>query len=104
MQKPTGWAAIGAGLCLGAAVATKVSVIPFALIVVADVVLRALYRKHTRILGAELDDPIGMRPASQRERHMSLGRHLLGGFGFLVLAGVFALIAYMIAEPYVMWS
>src|SRR5207249_3620046 len=34
MQKPSWWAAVGGGSCLGLAVATKVSVIPFALIVV----------------------------------------------------------------------
>src|SRR5205085_11374815 len=104
MQRPSWWAAVGAGLCLGFAVATKVSVIPFALVVVAAVVLRAAYRKRTRVLGAELADPVGMRPASTREREMSLGRHLLGGLGFVVLAGIFAVIAYLITEPYVMWS
>lgn len=104
MQKPSWWAAAGAGACLGLAVATKVSVGAFALVIIAAVVLRALYSHHTRQLGAVLGDPVGMRPASKEERERPLGRHLLGGFGYLVIAGVFSLLAFAIAEPYVLWS
>jgi YYY domain-containing protein len=104
MQRPSWWAAVGAGLCLGLAVASKVSVVPFALIVLAAVVLRTFYRRRTRALGAELGDPVGMKPASARERQMPFWRHLLGGLGYVAIAAVCAALAFLVTEPYVIWS
>lgn len=104
MQRPAWWAAAGAGACIGLAVATKVSVVPFALIVVAAVVLRAVYRKHTRQLGAELGDPVGVKPASARERQLSFVGHLARGLRYLVIAALFSVLAFAITEPYVLWS
>ncbi|MEA2573093.1 MAG: hypothetical protein QOH93_391, partial [Chloroflexia bacterium] len=104
MQRPRWWAAAGAGACLGLAVASKISVVSVALVVVAAVVLRAAYRKRTRKLGAEFGDPIGVSPASPEERERSFGSHLLGGLRYLVIAGVCSIVAFGIGEPYVLWS
>lgn len=104
MQRPSWWAAAGAGLSLGLAVASKVSVAPVALVVIAAVVLRAAYRKKTRKLGAEFGDPIGVAPASVEERQRSFGSHLLRGFRYLFLAGACSVLGLSIGEPYVLWS
>ena len=104
MQRPRWWAAAGAGACLGLAVSSKVSVLPVALVVVAAVALRALYRTRTRKLGAEFGDPIGVSPSSPEERGLSLGGHLLRGLRYVVLAAVFSILAFGIGEPYVLWS
>jgi hypothetical protein len=104
MQRATWWAAAGVGACIGLAVASKVSVGPFALVVVAAVVLRALYRKRTRRLGAEFGDPIGVKPASAAERELSFVRHLARGIPLLLISGLFALLAFAVTEPYVLWS
>lgn len=104
MQSPSWRAAAGAGACIGLAVATKVSVVPFAVVVVAAVILRSAYRKKTRLLGAEFGDPVGLRAATGREREMSFGRHLIGGAGYLLLASLVSVIGFGVAEPYVLWS
>jgi YYY domain-containing protein len=104
MQRPSIWNALGAGLFVGLAIASKVSIAPFALIVVAAVALRAFYRKRTRVLGAEFGEPVGLRPATKAEREMPLWRHLLGGFGFAVVAGMASVLAFVITEPYVFWT
>lgn len=104
MQRATWWAAVGAGTCIGLAVASKVSIVPFAMLVVAAVVLRAAYRKRTRKLGAEFGDPIGVRPATATEREMSFSRHLTRGVGLAVISGLSALLAFAVTEPYVLWS
>lgn len=104
MQRPAWWAAAGAGACIGLAVATKVSVVLFALVVVAAVVLRAAYRLRTRKLGADLGDPIGVKPASVAERSRSFGGHLLRGLRYVFVAALFALLAFAITEPYVIWQ
>lgn len=104
MQNPSWLAAAGAGACIGLAIATKVSVVPFAVVVVAAVILRAAYRKKTRLLGAEFGDPVGLRASTKHEREMSFGRHLLGGVGYLLLAGLVSVIGFGVAEPYVLWS
>ncbi|MDQ3707102.1 MAG: DUF2298 domain-containing protein [Chloroflexota bacterium] len=104
MQRPRWWAAVGAGACLGLAVACKISVLPIALIIVAAVALRAAYRKRTRKLGAEFGDPVGVSPASAEERERSFWGHLLGGAKYVLLAGVFSLLAFAVGEPYVLWS
>src|SRR4051812_7499489 len=87
MQRPSWRAALGAGLFIGLAVATKVSVVPFAVVVVMAVILRTAYRKRTRLLAAELGDPVGFRPATQRERNMSAAVHFGRGFLYLIGAG-----------------
>ncbi len=105
MQRPSLWAAAGAGACLGLAIASKVSIVPFALVIVAAVVLRAAYRKQTRRLGAELGDPVGLQPTTGQERSMSFGQHLLRkGLPCILVAGVCALLSFAITEPYVLWS
>ncbi len=104
MQRPAWWAAAGAGACLGLAVATKVSVVFFAVVVVAAVVLRAAYRMRTRKLGADLGDPVGVKPASATERSHSFGGHLLRGLRYLLIAALFAFLAFAITEPYVIWQ
>ncbi|MFL5734040.1 MAG: DUF2298 domain-containing protein [Chloroflexia bacterium] len=104
MQRPSWRAAVGVGLCLGLAVASKVSVVLFAVIVIAAIALRAGYRKKTRALGAEFDDPIGVKPASAAEREMSGTQHFIRGLRYLVIAGVCALLAFAISEPYVLPS
>ncbi|MEO6457279.1 MAG: DUF2298 domain-containing protein, partial [Chloroflexia bacterium] len=104
MQRPAWWAAAGLGACVGLAVATKVTVVPFALIVVAAVAMRTIYRSHTRKLGAELGDPVGVKPASAVERTRRPLLHFVGGLRYVVIAAVFSLLAFAIAEPYVLWS
>ncbi len=104
MQRPVWWAAIGAGTFLGLAVASKVSIAPFALVIVAAIALRAAYRKRTRALGAKFGDPIGVKPAPASERSLSFWGHFLRGLRYLVTAGIFALLAFAITEPYVLWS
>jgi YYY domain-containing protein len=104
MQRPSLLNALGAGIFVGLAIASKVAIAPFALIVVAAVVLRAFYRKRTRALGSEFDTPIGLRPASSSERARPLWRHLLGGLGYAALAGVASVVAFIVTEPYVLWQ
>ncbi|HET6313044.1 MAG TPA: DUF2298 domain-containing protein [Chloroflexia bacterium] len=104
MQRPRWWAAAGAGACLGLAVSSNVSVLPVALVVIAAVVLRAMYRSRTRKLGAEFGDPVGVSPASSEERGHSFGGHLRRGLRYVVLAGVCSILAFGIGEPYVLWS
>ena len=104
MQRPSLWNALGAGVFVGLAVASKVSIAPFALIVVAAVALRAFYRKRTRILAAEFGEPVGLKPATKAERERPLWAHLLGGVGYIALAGVAAFLAFAITEPYVLWT
>ncbi|MDQ3928310.1 MAG: DUF2298 domain-containing protein, partial [Chloroflexota bacterium] len=104
MQRPAWWAAAGAGACLGLAVASKASVVPFALVIVAALALRALYRRRTRKLGAELGDPVGVKPAAAGERSLSYWGHFFRSLRYLALAGLFALLAFAITEPYVLWS
>jgi YYY domain-containing protein len=104
MQRPSWWAAAAAGACIGFAVATKVSVVPFALVVVAAVVLRALYRRQTRKLGAEFGAPIGLKPASAAERSRSFWGHLGRNLIYLPVAFVASLLAFSLAEPYVLWQ
>jgi YYY domain-containing protein len=104
MQRPRWWVAVAAGACLGLAVACKISVLPIALVIVAAVVLRAVYRKRTRRLGAEFGDPVGVSPATTEERERSFGGHLLGGAKYVLLAAVFSLLAFAVGEPYVLWS
>jgi YYY domain-containing protein len=105
MQRPSWWAAAGAGACLGLAIASKVSIAPFALVVVAAVVLRAAYRKQTRVVGAEFGDPVGLQPAGRNERGLSFAGHLVRkGLPYMLVAMVCALLAFAITEPYVLWS
>jgi YYY domain-containing protein len=104
MQRPSLLNALGAGIFVGLAIASKVAIAPFALIVVAAVVLRAFYRKRTRALGSEFDTPVGLRPASAAERARPLWRHLLGGLGYATLAGVASVLAFVVTEPYVLWQ
>jgi uncharacterized membrane protein/4-amino-4-deoxy-L-arabinose transferase-like glycosyltransferase len=104
MQRPSWWAAVAAGASIGLAVATKVSVVPFALVVGAAVVLRAVYRKQTRKLGAEFGAPVGLKPASAAERARSFWGHLGRGVIYLPIAGAASLLAFGIAEPYVFWQ
>lgn len=104
MQRPAWWAAAGAGVCLGLAVSSKISVLPIALVIVAAVVLRAAYRKRTRRLGAEFGDPVGVAPASTGERERSFVSHALGGARYVALAALFSVLAFAIGEPYVLWS
>jgi YYY domain-containing protein len=104
MQRPSWWAAVGAGTFLGLAVASKVTILFYGLVIVAAVVLRAAYRKQTRQLGAEFGDPIGVKPASAHERARSFGSHLLGGMPYLILAGLFSFLAFAVTEPYVLWQ
>ena len=89
MQQPGFWPALGAGLCLGFALACKVSVAPLALVIVAALVLRAAYRRHTRRLGPDPDvaDPVGLRPATRAERDQTLGRALVRLLPLLLVAG-----------------
>ncbi len=104
MQRPSWWAAAAAGLFVGLAVASKVSIVPFAAIVIAAVALRAGYRRKTRLLGAELGDPVGVRPAPARERSRSFGGHLLRGLPYIFIAGICSVLAFAVTEPYVLWS
>ncbi|HEY0071109.1 MAG TPA: DUF2298 domain-containing protein [Chloroflexia bacterium] len=104
MQRPRWWAAVGAGMCLGLAVASKISVLPIALVIVAAVVLRAFYRKRTRLLGAEFGDPVGVAPATQEERQLSFSGHLLRGARYVLIAAVMSVFAFGVGEPYVLWS
>ncbi|HKP53502.1 MAG TPA: DUF2298 domain-containing protein [Chloroflexia bacterium] len=104
MQRPSWWAATAAGACIGFAVATKVSVVPFALVVVAAIVLRALYRRQTRKLGAEFGAPVGLKPASAAERARSFWGHLGRSLIYLPIAFIASLAAFSIAEPYVLWQ
>jgi YYY domain-containing protein len=104
MQRPAWWAAMGLGTFLGFAIASKVSIAPFALLVVAAVVLRAIYRKRTRKLGAELGDPLGVKPASERERELSSGGHIARGLRYVAIAILFTLLAFAATEPYVLTS
>ncbi|HYP40084.1 MAG TPA: DUF2298 domain-containing protein, partial [Chloroflexia bacterium] len=104
MQRPSWWAAAGAGTFLGLAVASKVTILFYGLVIVAAVVLRAAYRRQTRQLGAEFGDPIGVKPASAQERAKSFGSHLLGGAPYILLAGVFSFLAFAVTEPYVLWQ
>lgn len=104
MQRPSWWAAAGAGAFLGLAVASKVTILFYGLVILAAIVLRAAYRLQTRKLGAEFGDPIGVKPASADERAKSFGRHLLGGMPYLLLAGLFSVLAFAITEPYVLWQ
>jgi hypothetical protein len=104
MQTRAWWAAALAGLFVGFAIASKVSIAPFALVVVAAVVMRAVYRRRTRRLGSEFDDPVGVRPGSARERQMSVWQHLRGDLGYVALAAFVALVAFMLTEPYALWQ
>ncbi|MFL5734785.1 MAG: ArnT family glycosyltransferase, partial [Chloroflexia bacterium] len=104
MQRPSLRAATGVGLCIGLAVASKVSVVLFALIVIAAIGLRAAYRQKTRVLGAEFDDPIGVKPADATERARSASGHFVRGLRYAVIAAVFALLAFAVSEPYVLPS
>jgi YYY domain-containing protein len=104
MQRPSWRAAAGFGIFLGLAVASKVSIAPFALVVIAAVALRAVYRKRTRLLGAEFSDPIGVKPATAAERSQSAIGHFLRGLRHVALAAVFAFISFAVTEPYVLPS
>ena len=104
MQRPSWWAAAGAGACLGFAVASKVTIAFFGLIIIAAIVLRAAYRLRSRKLGADLDDPVGMRPATVAERERTFGKHLLGGLRYFLVAAIFTLLAFSISEPYALWQ
>ena len=95
---------LGAGLCIGFAVGSKVSVVPFALIVLMALILRTAYRKRTRILAAELGDPVGFRPASPAERNMHAALHFGRGLIYLAFAAIVSIIAFVISEPYVLLS
>ncbi|MEO8284916.1 MAG: DUF2298 domain-containing protein [Chloroflexota bacterium] len=104
MQKPSWWAAAGAGACLGFAIASKVTIAFFGLIIIAAIVLRAAYRLKSRNLGAALGDPVGMMPATVRERSRTFRGHFLRGLRYFVIAAVFTLIAFSISEPYALWQ
>ena len=102
MQRPGFWPALGAGLCLGFALACKVSVVPLGLVIVAALVLRAAYRGRTRRLGPDADvaDPVGLRPGTKAEREQSFGRALLRLSPLLVVAIVATVLAFFIGDPY----
>ncbi|MEO5951122.1 MAG: glycosyltransferase family 39 protein, partial [Chloroflexia bacterium] len=104
MQKPTWWAAAGAGLFIGVSVASKVTSALIFAMVIAAVVLRAAYRLRSRKLGADLDDPVGMVPATARERSLSFKGHFLRGLRYVGIAALFTIIGFGISEPYVYWQ
>lgn len=104
MQRPTWWAATFAGLFIGLSVASKVTSALIFAMVIAAVLLRAAYRRRSRTLGAEMGDPVGVRPASHRERDMSFGRHAQRGLLLVIIAAIFSVVGFAIAEPYVLWQ
>ena len=102
MQNRRAWAAALAGLCLGFALACKVSVAPLALLIVVALVLRVAYRTRTRMLGppSHLDDPYGLEPATRAERLASGNGGAGRAFLLLVLAGVMTLIGFTLGDPF----
>ncbi len=105
MQKPSWWAAALAGLFVGFSVASKVTSALIFLMIIAAIVLRAAYRKRSRTLGAELDDPVGVVPASTEERSLTFGQHLRRGLArYAVIGALFTLIGFQIGEPYALWQ
>lgn len=104
MQKPSWWAAAGAGLFIGFSVASKVTSALIFLMVIAAVALRAGYRLRSRKLGAELDDPVGMVAATAKERSLTFRGHFLRGLRYVAVAALFTIIGFGISEPYVYWQ
>ncbi|MGA7732608.1 MAG: DUF2298 domain-containing protein, partial [Chloroflexia bacterium] len=104
MQKPSWWAAAGAGLFVGLSVASKVTSALVFLMVIAAVVLRAAYRKRSRKLGADLDDPVGVVPASATERSFTFGQHFRRGLRYVLIAALFSLVGFSLTEPYALWQ
>ena len=86
MQKPTWWVAAAAGIFIGFSVASKVTSALIFLMVIAAVVLRAAYRNKSCKLGADLDDPVGMVPASAKERSLTFRGHLVRGLRYVLIA------------------
>ncbi|HET9496280.1 MAG TPA: DUF2298 domain-containing protein [Chloroflexia bacterium] len=103
-QRPSWWAAALAGVFIGFAVASKVSIAPFALVVVTAVAMRAMYRRRTRKLGSEFEDPVGVRPASAEERRLTFWSHAWRGARYVLMAAIFAFLGFAITEPYALWQ
>ena len=98
-----GWgSAILAGLALGFAMATKITIVPLAIVIVVAYALRAIYANRSRQLGAVYDDPIGLRPASpfERDHRVSVFVHSLPR---LIASVVFTLVGFEIGEPYALF-
>ena len=104
MQRPSWWAAVGAGAFLGFSVATKVSSALIFVMILVAILLRAGYRKQTRKLGAALGDPIGVKPATTRERERSFTSHAIRGLRYFLIAAILGLLAFAITEPYALWQ
>lgn len=104
MQKPSWWAAAFAGLFIGFSIASKVTSALIFMMVIAAILLRAAYRKRSRKLGADLDDPVGMVPASEVERNSTFGRHVRRGLRYVGIAALFSLLGFSISEPYALWQ
>ena len=102
MRRPGFWPALGAGLCLGLALACKVSVVPLGLVIVAALVLRAAYRRRTPPPGAgpRCGRPGGPAPRHEGRRHQPWAVPLLRLSPLLLVAIVATIVAFFVGDPY----
>lgn len=104
MQQPSWRVAAATGLFMGLAIASKISALPCALVIVAAIALRAGYRKHPEGLGERLGTPMEVTGMAAEESHPSFLAQFLSYRRYLYIAFAFAALAFLITEPYVLWS